>query len=106
VLTFEISIEDTVMFIEGFKGKVFKLLPLREEGKEWEKHLESLLIQLYGSQILFVGKLEFVDLITILNGMRGAEFPVFRRSVFECINLLDKMKEGYLEQFGQGEEDE
>jgi hypothetical protein len=104
MLTFEISIEETVMFLESFKGKVFKLLPLREEGKEWEKHLESLLIQLHGSQILFTGKLEFMELIVLLNGMHKADFPVYRRSVFECINLLDRMKETYLENFGQGED--
>ena len=93
------------MFIESFKGKIFKLLPLREEGKEWEKHLETLLLQLHGSQILFVGKLEFLEIIALLNGMRDSEFTIYRRTVFECINLLDKMKDDFLDKFGEGEED-
>ena len=85
------------------EGKVFKLLPLREERKEWEKHLETLLLQLHGSQVLFIGKLEFLEIVSLLNGLRDSEFILYRRTIFECINLLDKMKEDFLNQFGEGE---
>lgn len=44
----EIQDTDLNSYLDLMKNKTYKLLPLREENLPWEKHLETILIEISG----------------------------------------------------------
>lgn len=75
-------------------NQIFKLLPLREEGEDWLKPLETLAIELAGMSSLFPDQKDLFTLSCKLEGLRTVhtEFPLYRRTIFECCSLVDKLK--------------
>lgn len=76
--------------------KIFKLLPLRDEGNEnLPKYHESLMIEILGSSKLLIGlqnKSEFVSMLSSLEMVLTIEDKaLYKRKVFECINLAKKL---------------
>lgn len=80
-------------------NQIFKLLPMREENQDWEKPLQTILVELIGMSKLFP---ESVDLLSLISKLKALEdytdeneenFMIFRRTIFECCNLIDKVKE-------------
>lgn len=77
-------------------NQVYKLLPLREEGTDWEKPLETLLEEIVGmDRLLMYQSRSFFPLICKLEGLfeltAEKDFQLFRRSIFECLNLLNEV---------------
>ena len=50
---------------EQLKNKTYKLLPLREEKLQWEKHLETILIEISGFNSITVN--QQVKIISVLS---------------------------------------
>lgn len=78
-------------------GQCFKLLPLREEGADYIKPLETLYIELLGmSELLKPEQKTLIALVCKLAGLRKGgddiEFPLYRRTIFECCSLIDNLK--------------
>lgn len=77
-------------------NQIFKLLPTREEGKDWVKPLETLIVELSGMNSLFVeNQKDLFTLICKLEGMRqdpDIKFSLYRRTIFECCSLVDGLK--------------
>lgn len=72
---------------------IFKILPLREEGKDWEKYLQGLLVELSGFNSL-VEEAYFTTLLAKLNGLLvipDEEMPLFRKTIFDSIDVLKKI---------------
>lgn len=73
---------------------IYKLLPIREEEKDWEKYLDSIIEEIGG----FVGLFEQIDeisIIRILSKLEGLkiyqnedDFYNYRKTVLECTNLI------------------
>lgn len=73
---------------------VYKLLPIREEGKDWSGYLDSFVLELHG----FVNLFEQIDEVTIirilskLESLKSLEkkedFYQYRKIVLECTNLI------------------
>ncbi len=84
--------------IKRIINQIYKLLPLREEGYDWRKPLQTILVQLSGMKRLFLGWQEqlFFVLLCKLEGMKGLvdeeDFTLYRRTVFECLSLLGEIK--------------
>ena len=79
-------------------NQIYRLLPIREEGSDWEKPLQTLIIEVAGLNGLFKNQGElFLTLLSKLQGMLELkmedDFFSYRRTVFECCNILDKMKQ-------------
>ena len=78
-------------------NQVFKLLPLREEGANWEKPLESLIIEINGmnSLIIHEDKTKIFSLVCKLEGLnllqQDDQFDLYRKTLFECINILNEV---------------
>lgn len=78
-------------------NQVFKLLPLREEGANWEKPLESLIIEINGmnSLIIHEDKTKIFSLVCKLEGLnllqQDNQFDLYRKTLFECINILNEV---------------
>jgi len=77
--------------IEGYnnklKSKLFGLLCEREKNGEWEKFLDSILIELQG----YPEKdktINYYSLVAKLSSLRYLRFTFFRKTIFECMNLI------------------
>lgn len=88
-----IPVSDAVITtdINRLTNQVWKLIPMRENEEDWQDQLITVLLELTGLNILSNGIDEnFLILLSKLNGLREleVEFPIFRKTVFECISLL------------------
>lgn len=75
---------------DKLKNRLYGLLCEREKDGEWEKFLESLLIELY--QFDEDKKtINYYRLIEKMSKMKYLRFSYFRPLIFECMNLIDKI---------------
>lgn len=78
------------------QSQIFKLLPMREEHQEWNKPLETIILELLGMQGLFSNLEYLVALVCKLQGLiemsDEADFMLYRRTIFECCGLIDKIR--------------
>ena len=78
-------------YINSFKNKLYGLLCEYEKKGEWEKFLDSLLIELDG----FDDKhktINYYELSHNMNQLRFVRYEYFRSKIFKCMNLLSKVK--------------
>lgn len=82
-------------FNEYLVSRIFKLLPLREEGLDWINYLDSLNQELVGANEIFLERVRFIALVNKLEGLRFQnDFKHYRKNVFECITLVKSLSEG------------
>jgi hypothetical protein len=79
-------------------NQIFKLLPCREEGEDWRKSLHSILEELSGmTTVLPDYQEQLFSLLCKLEGLfylsEEGDFQLYRRTVFECLSILGKIKE-------------
>ena len=67
------------------KGRLYGLLCEKEKNGEWEKFLDSILIELRG---LGSNSINWWPLIGKLSSLRYLSYDYFRKTVFECMNLV------------------
>lgn len=75
----------------------YKLLPMREEGGDWTKPLETIIEELTGmDRLLFGFQGELFPILCKLEGLysltKEEDFLLFRRVIFECLTLLNDLK--------------
>ncbi len=96
-----IDIEDDAIdeFMCRVGNQIYKLLPLREEGGAWKKLLDSLVLEVAGMQGLFPNHEDLLLLLAKLKGLQGLaygmDFMDYRRTVFECCALANKVRGGF-----------
>ena len=70
-------------------NQIWKLLPMRENNEDWQRQLSSVLNELHGLHNLFSGQLDFLILLSKLEGLPQIEdFQFYRTTVFSVISLL------------------
>ena len=99
VLTLGISISKSAIDsnLKRIINQVYKLLPLREEGKNWEKPLETLIEELAGMADLIDGQDElFFSILCKMKGLlsltKEFDMPTYRRTILELLSLLGELK--------------
>ena len=75
---------------------IYKLLPMREEGSDWTKPLETIIEELVGMSRLLVDlQPALFPIICKLEGLfsltKEEDMLLFRRVIFECLSLLSKI---------------
>ena len=75
---------------EGYKnklkGRLYGVLCEKEkENGDWEKFLNSILIELKG---LEPSSINYWPLMAKLNSLRFLNYEYFRKTIFECMNLI------------------
>ncbi len=82
--------------INRLTNQLWKLIPMRENEEKWQSQLESVLIEIAGLHTLFEIGEEYLILLSKLEGLRkvDVEFPIYRKTVFECISLLREIYHG------------
>lgn len=78
-------------YLNSIKNRVYKLLPLREEGTEWKKHLETLLYEVMGLNDLLGEEALFISLIAKLQSLNYVQlnFALYRKTIFECLSIIE-----------------
>lgn len=77
-------------------NQIYKLLPNREENINWEKPLTTILEELAGMDRLFLNEHKiFFSLLCKLEGLftlsKEEDFFLFRKTIFECLNLMNEL---------------
>ena len=70
-------------------SKLYGLLCEREKGREWEKFLDSILIELIG----YSEELKDADYYILfhkLSTLRYLKYEYFRGTIFDCMDLIGK----------------
>ena len=99
ISVYNVEVDNTAVRnnLKRLQSQVFKLLPMREEGQECSKPLETIILELLGMQGLFSSLEPLVALICKLQGLKEIDgdenFMLYRRTIFECCGLLDKVAE-------------
>ena len=72
------------------KNKLFGLLCEYEKGREWEKFLDSILIELMGFEEENK-KINYYILFYKLSSLRFLRYEYFRTTIFDCMGLISKV---------------
>lgn len=80
--------------IEGYnnklKNKLFGLLCEYEKGREWEKFLDSILVELLG----FEEERKTINYYVLyykLSSLRYLRYEYFRTTIFDCMGIISKI---------------
>lgn len=99
IIKYDINIDNSAIIVNISKiiNQIYKLLPTREEGSDWQKPLETLIIQVAGMSNLLVGQHEILfPLLCKLEGLsiltEEEDFQSYRRTIFECLSLLNLLQ--------------
>ena len=73
-------------------NQLWKLIPMRENEEDWEKQLNTVILEIAGLNEIFVEDPQFLQLLSKLEGIRAVaavtDFAIYRKTVFESIGLL------------------
>lgn len=88
--------EAIVVNLKRITNQVYKLLPSREEGADWEKPLSTLIEEIAGMDRVLIGQHEILfPLLCKLEGLfiltKEDDFFLFRRTIFECLSLINDL---------------
>lgn len=92
-----VSEETVKKSIKRIINLTYKLLPTREEGGDWKKPLETIIEELVGMNDLFLDQQDKIFVIIcklqgIFNLTEKDDFQLYRRTIFECLSLLNGLE--------------
>ena len=98
VIKYDIDIENNTIAdnIDRITNQIFKLLPSREEGGDWETPLQNLILEVGGmskllhDQTILFSLLCKMEALTVLT--EQDDYFAFRKLIFECLGLLKQLK--------------
>lgn len=84
--------------LKRLTNQIYKLLPNREEDIDWQTPLTTIIEELSGMDRLLTDHHEILfSLLCKLEGLKGLteedDFFLFRRTIFECLNILSTLKD-------------
>lgn len=82
--------------IKRLVNQLWKLIPMRENDEDWESHLNVVIEEISGLNIVFADQLDLLILLSKLEGLTSEvcnDFMIYRKTVFRCIDLLAKERE-------------
>lgn len=88
-----------ISVLNKLTNHIYKLLPLREEGADWMQVLDTVFVEIKGMNDIFLSSQPALfSLVCKLEGLysiddsRKDNFLIFRKTVFECLSLLEELK--------------
>lgn len=81
-------------YVIRLTNQLWKLIPMRENNEDWQKQLETVIIEVVGLKEVFSLDPLFIQLLAKLEGLKAIDldFSLYRKTVFETINLLQELK--------------
>ena len=88
----EFSQEIIQKTVRRLTNQLWKLIPMRENGEDWYKQLQTVTLEIAGLNELFISPI-FLQLLSKLEGLQIKEvsFELYRKTIFECINILQEL---------------
>ena len=76
--------------IARLTNQMWKLIPMRENNEDWQKQLDTVILEIAGLNEIFVENPQFLQLLAKLEGVKAidTEFGLYRKTIFESISLL------------------
>ena len=70
---------------------------MKEHEEDWEKQLDTLILEITGMNEIFVINATLLQLLSKLEGLRSVDTPfsIYRKTVFESISLLQEFGRGF-----------
>ena len=93
--SFDFPIEVIRKDVIRLTNQTWKLIPMREHEEDWQKQLDTVIIEIAGLNEIFICEPQFLQILSKLEGlkvMEDIEFQTYRKTVFEIINLLQEFK--------------
>lgn len=94
----DIQKEAIVENLKKLINQIYKLLPNREENIDWQTPLGTIIEELSGMDMIL--KNYHTSLFSLLCKLEGLypltaedDFFLYRRTIFECLNILSSMKD-------------
>ena len=82
--------------INRITNQIFKLLPNREEGGDWQTPLQNLIYEIIGMKELWIDQADLFSLLckmeALLTLTKEEDFLAFRKLIFECLGLMNQIK--------------
>lgn len=92
---FDFSLEVIETNAKRLTNQMWKLIPMRENNEDWKKQLNTVIIEIAGLNEIFLSNPLFLQLLAKLEGLgvnEDIEFSLYRKTVFEAINLIQEIK--------------
>jgi hypothetical protein len=88
----EFSQEAIQKTVRRLTNQLWKLIPMRENDEDWYKQLQTVTLEIAGLNELFISP-TFLQLLSKLEGLQIKEvnFELYRKTIFECINILQEL---------------
>lgn len=104
MIKYDIDVDSTIVQnnLRRIINQVYKLLPMREQGLDWQKPLATLMEELAGLNRLLIGQGSlFLQLLSKMEGLLELtskdDFMLYRRTIFECLGLLNTITNNVIE---------
>lgn len=98
VLKYNVRIQDEAIEsnLKKITNQIYKLLPNREEGIDWETPLNTIMEELSGMDSLLIDHHDILfPLLCKLEGLfiltKEDDFFFYRRTIFECLSLMNSL---------------
>lgn len=82
--------------VSRITNQIFKLLPSREEGGDWETPLHNLMLEVTGMNRLLINQTLLFSLLckmeSLLTLKEEDDFLSFRKVIFECLEICNRLK--------------
>lgn len=98
VLKYDLDIKESAIKsnLKRITNQIYKLLPNREEGVDWETPLTTIMEELAGMDRLLLDQHEILfSLLSKLEGLfmliNEDDFFLYRRTIFECLGLVNSL---------------
>lgn len=84
---------DIIKNIRRLTNQLWKLIPMRENEEDWQKQLDTVILELVGLNEIFIGP-TFLQALSKLEALKvkEVEFDLYRKTVFECISLIQRFQ--------------
>lgn len=85
----DIPEEDVNKNVRRLTNQLWKLIPMREHEEDWQKQLDTVILEIAGLNEIFMGS-AFLQTLSKLEALRIREtnFELYRKTIFECISLI------------------
>lgn len=88
---FLINIQSIEKNFQRLTNQLWKLIPMRENNENWQKQLNTVILEIAGLNEIFHQDPQFLQLLSKLEGLQAVEdisFDLYRKTIFESISLL------------------
>lgn len=89
----EIKDVDVEAYLKRLIGRIFKIIPMHEEGyKTLDIYVENLLRELIGNSNILLGD-ELLAVTGTLKGLQLDNHKLLKSDVFKALDIIDRVKE-------------